>query len=266
MVNQSQIDQLLDLYEHGGSGQGPQANDPTQSGAQIETEELQSNSSATSDGPGPDIAGLRTKEEDELFELCQEIQNIVSETDTDPIMTDTNFDKVFISIEDEKPHDVIDVDALNTLTDTSPVTEPQCEVATPPCPTAPTQCEPHCGAEQNIVDYNDEETNCVMLPDDLLDNNSQHSSVPLADELLDSIEADKDIDNSAPSCPISDDYTDLFSFKDFDPDSFLNLDDSYQHPIVTDQPLQSASISTNSSSVDIEDWDLMDLFPSLTSV
>jgi len=249
VVNQSQIDQLLNLYEHDGSGESSQANDIAKSGAETETEKLESHSGVVTNGPCTDITGVCTKEEDELFELCQEIQNIVSETDANSMIDEgSSIEKVFVSVEDEKCYNN-NIATENSETDIlSTMVEPNNDIT-----------------ELNMVDYNDEDTNCVSLPDDLLE--IPQNCLPLGDdELLDCIELDKDINKCSKS---SLEYTDLFEsadvFKDFESilDSHTNRLNQQQ------QQLSSSSSSLNGDPVDVGDeWGdlLTDLFPTLSSL
>lgn len=182
--------------------------------------------------------------------MCKEIQSIVSEADTEPLIDQCSVENVFVSVEDEKCYSSEPIENNETVAVPTVVeTDPSCN-------------------EINMVDYTEEETNCVTLPDDILE--TPLPSVPLPDELLDCIESNKDINDETNTCLKSSlDYPDLFEsgdlFKDFD-----SILDSYQHPdVLLNQPSSSSSSSLNGDVVDVgEEWDdlLTDLFPSLSSM
>jgi len=306
VVNQSQIDQLLDLDEHGRPRESSEADDSPQSGAEVEAEELKSNPGVATDGPCANITGLRSQEENELFELCKEIQDIVCAADADEVividdeitleksLTDTTdssviqmgigtessvvhtgtvvgnvinsdiaapactpvVEKVFVNVEDEKCYSVESTNlAVREIFSTiEPLTQSNDNTKNDNT------------TELNMVDYNEEESSCVLLPDDLLSCSSHQPHTLDADDILDSIESCQDIKNDTSSNECNErtnDFTDLF---------LNNIDsilDTYSHPVVTDQSLHPTDSSSSSSSVSVgEEWGdlLSDLFPSLTSV
>lgn len=113
MVNQSEIIKLLDVIEHIKSGESTEGNDSPKIGTEIETNKFQSDTSTFADESCTNTGEISQEETNELFKLCQEIQNIVREDEpnsvTIPDISDcTSVDdkgvveKIFIDVEEEK--------------------------------------------------------------------------------------------------------------------------------------------------------------------
>jgi len=259
VVNQSQIDRLFDIYEYVGSGEGFKTNDSTQGGTETQTEELQSHTGPPSDGSCADLGGLCEKETNELFELCEEIQNIVREENPCSLATgvcDKRLDnigdvdnglvveKVYVSVEDEKAY--VDVKDEKAYVDVENGDKTENEIV--------------------MVEYEDEDdktNDYLLLPDELVSCDTQ-----------------KDINNDSleeySKSPININYLDLFQtqdlFKDYD-----SIIDSYPSPNLNDSHSSTASSSSSTSpssasqqtNADVGDgWEdlLTELFPSLSSL
>jgi len=240
VVNQSEINQLLDVFEYIESGESVEGNDSTESGAEIETEEFEGNTSAFTNESCPNTGGVSEEETNELLELCQEIQNIVREAEPDSVtIPETTVcvdqcsnknrvvEKIYIDVEDEKNYD-------DNVTD----------VMTP------------------VVDISNSDVNIDVLEtidESSMDNSSLNNDTDSHADVMNGIDNTSDNYSKLPLCDM-----DLFKSADL-LNEFDTIINSYQ-------PLDTLDDSHNSqSTTDLnvqEDWgDLMnDLFPSLSSL
>jgi len=87
VVNQSQVEQLFDVYEYYKPGENLEDDDPAKGGSKVEDEEeFESDSISSTDEPTSYTRAMREKQTDELFELCEEIQDIVGKVQPGSIM------------------------------------------------------------------------------------------------------------------------------------------------------------------------------------
>lgn len=249
MVNQSQINQSLGLVELVGSGEDSQEDDYSQGGTEVETEELQSYPDDSANGSGADFEGFCAEEATELFELCQEIQNIVSKAEPpSPIVIDEDFscanelneivEKFYVTVEEEKSYSDSNISSQNNCDSQSEINQAF-----------------ETSGDINMVDYIDEDFNiksCFNLPSEIDFGNSQ-----------------KDITDDTgtinPDCTHS--YSDFFEssniFNDFESLLKTDLPTASFHVDNSTSVLPSLSPSSESSVGINSDWDDTDLFHEL---
>jgi len=240
VVNQSEINQLLNVFEYIQSGESVEGNDSSESGTEIEAKEFEGNTSTSTNESSPNTGGVSEEETNELLELCQEIQNIVREAEPDSVtIPDTIVcvdqcnnknrvvEKIYIDVEEEKNYDDNVTDIMTPLIDIS-----------------------NSDVNIDVIETIDESS---------MDNSSLHT------------DTDSHADEMKPTDNTSDNYSKL-PLCDMDLFKSTDLMNEFDTIINSYQPLDTLDASHNSeSSTDSnvqEDWGdlLSDLFPSLSSL
>jgi len=292
VVNKSQIVQLSNFVECGGSGEGRQTDDFAQGRTEIEAKQFQSDPDTSSDGSGSNIAELCSQEESELFELCKEIQTIVNEETATDVMNP-----------ELSTYDGSRKDGLSSIHSGNNICTNVTGMNTKPLTQQPVETG-NC-TRMNLVDYEMELEN--FAPTHSLELDAVDTRPDSLSQLLDCIESFKDI-NCTPSQDselstfvehdttvdhlsssssgndilVAEDHVsdnnlvssqDHLCSKTSDDDVFASEDilkdfDSILNQYNPDSMLNESTVS-RTSSVDIgEEWNdlLSDLFPSLSSL